>query len=129
MLVHAYGLAITKGNSVNNLMSYAYRYKAEVGDVVWAVTSDEQDKIHIDKVTIEQIQDNSWHTCQDADGDVIEVVQAEDFENYSIGYWIAEEDMCIGVAMYFGETLFLTEEEAQIEACNIEEFLKEEKSI
>ncbi len=115
---------------MDSTMAYAFRYKAEVGDVVWAVTADiDTNEIHVDKVTIAQIQDNSYHVLQNDEGFNGEVVQAEDFQNYSIGYWIDEEDISIGNAMYFGETLFLTEQEAQLEAHNTEERMKEEESI
>lgn len=111
----------------SSTMAYAFRYKAEVGDVVWAVTANiETNEVYVDKVTIQEIQDNSYHVLQDENGFTDQVVQAEDFENYSIGYWIAEEDISVGVAMYFGETLFLTQQEAQIEACKAKEDLEKE---
>lgn len=109
-------------------MSYAFRFKAEIGDVVWAVTDSENGDIQIDKVTIFEIQDNSYTVKIDKTGCFSDdIVRAEDFENYSIGYWIKE--FSFGHAMYFGETLFLTEQEAQIEAQNIEKELKEEELI
>lgn len=110
---------------MTSTMAYSFRYKAEVGDVVWAVTACvETNEVYVDKVTIQEIQDNSYHVLQNEDGFTDQVVQAEDFENYSIGYWIAEEDITIGVAMYFGETLFLTEQEAHIEAYKAKENLE-----
>ena len=107
---------------MNSSMAYAFRFKAEIGDIVWAVNTDrETNATCVDKVTIKEIQDNSYNVHQNEDGFSNEVVREPDFENFSIGYWVAEEDVCIGVAMYFGETLFLTEQEARIEAHNIEE--------
>ncbi len=117
-----------KGNSMSSPMAYAFRYKAEVGDIVWAVTCDiETNELHVDKVTIQEIQDNSYHALKDDNGFTGEVIQSEDFENYSIGYWIVEEDISVGIAMYFGETLFLTEQEACVEACNIEKEQEKEE--
>ena len=108
-------------------MAYAFRFKADVGDIVYAVTiTNETSKVNVDVVTIKEIQDNSYHTLQDKNGFTNELVRAEDFENYSIGYWVAEERLCIGAAMYFGESLFLTQEEALIEAHRVEEMQKEE---
>ena len=108
-------------------MAYAFRFKADVGDIVYAVTlTDETGKVNVDVATIKEIQDNSYHTLQDATGFTNELVRADDFENYSIGYWVKEDNLCIGVAMYFGESLFLTQEEALMEAHRIEELQKED---
>lgn len=96
-------------------MTYPFRFEAKVGDIVYAVTIDENDGIHVDKVTINEKQDNSYHVKIDENGYFTdEIVRSEDWKNCSIGYWIKE--FSFGHAMYFGETLFLTEEEALNEA-------------
>jgi len=41
------------------------------------------------------------------------IIRVKDPENYSIGYYVKE--FSIGHAMYFGETLFETREEAEEE--------------
>ena len=96
-------------------MRYPFRFEAKVGDVVYAVTGDEHNNIHVNKVTINEKQDNSYRVKIDGNGYFTdEIVRSEDWENCSIGYWIKE--FSFGYAMYFGETLFLTEEEALNEA-------------
>ncbi len=92
-------------------MKYPPRFKANIGDIVYAVTVDENDNICVNKVTIDEIQDNSYHVKVDKNGYFTdEVVRSDDHENYSIGYWVKE--LSIGSALYFGENLFLTEAEA-----------------
>lgn len=99
-------------------MIYPYRFEAEIGDVVYSVTRDEYDNVHVEKVTIVKIQDNSYRVKVNKDGYFTnEIERSEDWKNCTIGYWIKE--FSFGHAMYFGETLFLTEEEA----------LNEERSI
>lgn len=105
-------------------MIYSFRFEAKVGDIVYAVTVDEQDNVHVDKVTIDEIQDNSYRVKVDEDDRFTnEAERSEDWENCSIGYWIKE--FSFGHAMYFGETLFLTEEEALNEARSMEKEMKE----
>ena len=94
-------------------MKYAFRFEAKVGDVVYAVTADENDDVHVDKVTIDEKQDNSYRVKIDGNGYFTEeIVRSKDWKSCSIGYWIKE--FSFGHAMYFGETLFLTEEEAHL---------------
>lgn len=96
-------------------MTYPFRFEAKVGDVVYAVTVDKSDDVHVDKVTIVEKQDNSYRVKIDENGYFTDdIVRTEDWKNCSIGYWIKE--FSFGHAMYFGETLFLTEDEALSEA-------------
>jgi len=100
-------------------MKYPFRFEAKVGDVVYAVTADENDDVHVDKVTIDEKQDNSYRVKIDENGYFTDdIVRTEDWKNCSIGYWIKE--FSFGHAMYFGETLFLTEKEALNEARSME---------
>ncbi len=100
-------------------MTYPFRFEAKVGDIVYAVTIDEDDNAHVDKVTINEKQDNSYHVKIDENGYFTDdIVRTEDWKNCSIGYWIKE--FSFGHAMYFGETLFLTEKEALNEARSME---------
>jgi len=43
-------------------MNYPFRYdKAKVGDKVFALTMDEKNNFQVEEVTIDKIQDNSYH--------------------------------------------------------------------
>lgn len=107
-------------------MAYTYRFKANIGDIVYAVTDDDNLDTYVDKVTISQIQDNSYHVKINKNGYFSdEIIRSEDFENYSIGYWV--EEISFGHAMYFGETLFLTKQEALIEARIIKDERKDDE--
>ena len=101
-------------------MEYPWRFEdPNIGDKVFAVTVDGHGNRYINEVTIEHIQDNSYHV-KVVDGEYTgEIERSENWEEYNIGYWV--EEFSIGSAMYFGLSLFLTLEEAMDELGKLDE--------
>lgn len=93
-------------------MEYPWRFEGpKKGDKCFAVSEDENGNRYIDEVTIFDIQDNSYHAVVNENDEFTGGVErSENWEEYNIGYWLAE--FSTGSAMYFGFSLFLTLEEA-----------------
>lgn len=98
-------------------MKYPFRFEgSKIGDTVYAVTMDDEGTRFIDKVTIAGVQDNSYHVKVVNGMFTNELERDINYHLCSIGYWL--EEFSIGHAMYFGEDLFLTLEEAMEDLAN-----------
>ena len=96
------------------MKEYLFRYdKGYIGQKVFLINSNDE----VEEDTIIEIQDNSYRIAvidgdwaTDQDGDYI-IERCEDWPNVSIGFWVENNNP--GHALYFGDELFETREEAE----------------
>lgn len=100
------------------MRKYPFRYdKGFVGQKVFLTLIDDDGIKSVDEDTIVEIQDNSYFITVGEDGEWLTdengyvEERSNDWRNCSIGYWV--EKYSPGHALYFGEDIFETKEEAE----------------
>ena len=108
------------------MKEYPWRFEVPVGTKVFVITVEYptfeeseigiKNKYNVEEDVIVEIQDNSYYSVVNKQGEFTsEVERVKNWKSCNIGYWVKDTDF--GHAIYFGDGIYLTREEAQ-EAIN-----------